>query len=133
MIEIELAQLEAVVKERGGRAYVLTASPEGRPHVTHAAVCWEDGRLAADAGTRTASNAQANPVVTLLFPVRNADDYSLIVDGAAAVDPGRQRLFLSPTRAVLHRPGPPADPTSSCTADCVPLFEAPVPHTLERS
>ena len=122
---MELVELEAVVKERGAGAYVMTASLEGRPHVTYAPVRWEGGRLAADVGARTAHNARVNPVVTLLFPVRSADDYSLIVDGAAAVEPERQRLFLTPTRAVLHRPGPPADPTSSCTADCVPLFEAP--------
>ena len=125
---IEVRDLQAAVKERGAGAYVMTASPEGRPHVTYATVRWEDGRLGAEVGARTAHNARVNPVATLLFPVRSADDYSLIVDGAAAVDPGQQRLVLTPTRAVLHRPGPPADPASSCTADCVPLPEAPAPR-----
>jgi hypothetical protein len=120
-----LTQLEAVVKERGGGAYVVTASADGRPHVTYAPVRWEGGGLAAEVGTRTALNARGNSTVTLLFPVRSPDDYSLLVDGSAAVDPGSQRLFLTPTRAVLHRPGAPADPASSCGADCVPLFAAP--------
>ena len=122
-----LSRLEAAVKERGSGAYVMTVSAEGRPHVTYAPVRWEGDGLAAEVGASTASNAQAKPLVTLLFPVRSADDYSLIVDGSAAVDPGRQRLFLTPTRAVLHRPGSPSDPTSSCGADCVPLFPALVP------
>jgi hypothetical protein len=120
-----LTRLEAMVKERGAGAYVVTASADGRPHVTYASVRWEGRGLAADIGTRTGLNAQANPTVTLLFPVRSPDDYSLIVDGSAAVDPGSQRLFLTPTRAMLHRPGPPSDPASSCGADCVPLFDAP--------
>jgi hypothetical protein len=122
---IEPGTLEAMVRERGGGAYVVTASPEGRPHVTYAPVRWEDGRFAAEVGARTAENARMNPVATLLLPGRSADDYSLIVDGAVSVEPDRRQLFLVPTRAVLHRPGSPADPTSSCTADCVPLLAAP--------
>jgi hypothetical protein len=129
MIELAgpLTKLEAAVKERGEGAYVMTASPDGRPHVTYASVRWEGARLSAEIGARTALNAQANPIATLLFPVRSAGDYSLIVDGTATVAPDRQRLTLAPTRAVLHRPGAPADPASSCTADCVPLFDAPAP------
>jgi hypothetical protein len=100
----------------------MTVSPDGRPHVTWAPVRWAGDRLAAEVGGQTTRNAQAKPMVTLLFPVRSADDYSLIVDGAATIEPDGQRLFLTPTRAVLHRPGTPVDPTSSCVADCVPLF-----------
>src|SRR5262245_56664407 len=121
-----LARQEAVVRERGAAAYVMTASTDGRPHVTYAPVHWVGKGLVAEIGSRTALNAAANPSVTVLFPVRSPDDYSLIVDGSAAVDVDRHRLVLTPTRAVLHRPGAPADPASSCTADCVPLFTPPV-------
>jgi hypothetical protein len=122
-----LTRLEAAVRERGDGAYVMTASPEGRPHVTFASVRWEGEGLSAEIGARTALNAQANPVATVLFPLRSAGDYSLIVDGTATLAPDRHRLMLAPTRAVLHRPGAPPDPASSCTADCVPLFAAPAP------
>jgi Pyridoxamine 5'-phosphate oxidase len=124
MIELAtaLSRLETAVRERGPGAYVMTVSADGCPHVTYARVRWEGDGLTAEVGTRTALNAQAKPMVTLLFAVRNDHDYSLIVDGSAAVEPGGQRLFLTPTRAVLHRPGLPADPASSCGADCVPLF-----------
>jgi hypothetical protein len=125
---IEVLDLHAAVKERGAGVYVMTASPEGRPHVTYATVRWEDGRLSAEVGARTAHNARVNPVATVLFPVRSDGDYSLIVDGTPAVEHGQQRLVLTPTRAVLHRPGPSADPASSCAADCVPLLEAPPPR-----
>ena len=100
----------------------MTVSGDGRPHVTYAPVRWEGEGLSAEVGTTTALNAQARPMVTVLFPVRRPGDYSLIVDGSVAVEPGRPQLFLKPTRAVLHRPGAPADPASSCGADCVPLF-----------
>ncbi|MGH7332254.1 MAG: pyridoxamine 5'-phosphate oxidase family protein [Candidatus Rokuibacteriota bacterium] len=119
-----LTRLEAAVKERGVGAYVMTVAADGRPHVTWAPVRWEGAGLVAEVGTRTALNARTKPMVTLLFPVRSPDDYSLIVDGSAAVEADGQQLFLTPTRAVLHRPGALADPTSSCGADCVPLFTA---------
>lgn len=122
-----LTRLEAAVKERGAGAYVMTVSADGRPHVTYAPVRWAGDRLAAEVGTQTARNAQAKPMVTLLFPVRSADDYSLIIDGSAAIEAGGQPLWLTQTRAVLHRPGAPADPASPCGADCVPLFTAPAP------
>jgi hypothetical protein len=135
MIELTggLSQLAAVVEERGGGAYVLTVTADGRPHATYASVRWEGGGLAAEVGAQTARNAQARPLVTLLFPLRDAGDYSLIVDGAATVDPHRRRLLVTPARAVLHRPGAPPDPTSSCTADCVPLVAAIAPSGASAS
>ncbi len=117
-----MTRLAAAVKERGGAAYVVTVTAEGRPHATYAPVRWEGEGLAAEVGVQTALNAQARPLVTLLFPVRRDGDYSLIIDGSATVAPGRRHLFLTPTRAMLHRPGAPSDPASSCTADCVPLL-----------
>jgi hypothetical protein len=116
-----LNRLEAAVKERGAGGYVVTASPTGRPHVTYAPVRWDGEGLAAEVGSHTALNARENPTVTVLFPGRGPEDYSLIVDGAARVE-GKGRLLLTPTRGVFHRPGAPADPASGCSADCVPIF-----------
>jgi hypothetical protein len=65
--------------------------------------------------------------VSLLYPVRQEGDYSLIVDGTAAVasDGGRERLLVTPMKAVLHRQATTApDPASSCEADCVVLLPA---------
>jgi hypothetical protein len=123
MITLSLTRLEGAVKERGAGGYVVTASPDGRPHVTYAPVRWEAEGLIAEVGSHTARNARENPTVTILFPGRGPDDYSLIVDGSAAVEGGHLRL--APTRGVFHRPGAPADPASGCTADCVPIFAAP--------
>jgi Pyridoxamine 5'-phosphate oxidase len=115
--------LAALVTERGPNAYVVTVSEHGTPHAVYAPVRWESGVLVVDAGATTAANAAARPHVSLLFPVRADGDYSLIVDGVAAVEPpaGPRPVRVTPSKAVLHRPGPPSDPTSACGADCVPL------------
>ena len=74
--------------------------------------------------------------ISLLFPVRGADDYSFFVDGRATVESGGgvHRLALMPTRAVFHRHGPAPDPNSSCAADCVPVLRttAPLPMSPPR-
>src|SRR5215813_2824996 len=114
-------------EERGGRAYVLTVSDDGRPHAVDALVAWEGDVLVADVGRRSARNATARPSVSLLYPVRAAGDHSLIVDGTAAVVPGGDghRLRVTPTWAVLHRSAPAPDPAASrCGSDCVPLVPA---------
>jgi hypothetical protein len=127
-IPVPLDRLRAAIAERGGLAYVLTVSDDGSPHAVHAPVRWEGDVLSADVGRRSAANAGARSAASLLYPVRSDDDYSLIVDGTATVasGDGGQRLFLTPTRAVLHRPARSAAPTASaCDADCVPLFPPP--------
>jgi hypothetical protein len=123
-IPVPLEQLRTALAERGEKAYLLTVSNDGCPHAVHETVGWEGNRLAADVGKRSAANAAARPGISLLYPVRADGDYSLIVDGTAAVETreGRQRVLITPTRAVLHRPAAAPDPSSPCEADCVPLL-----------
>jgi hypothetical protein len=123
-IPVAVDRLQAAVEERGGHAYVLTVSDDGRPHAVHSPVQWEGNGLVADVGRRSAANATARPSVSLLFPVRGDADYSLIVDGTASVEAAADghRLRLAPTGAVLHRPAPVPDPSAACAADCVPLL-----------
>ena len=124
-----LHRLGTAVAERGPGAYVLTVSSDGRPHAVYLDVTWNDGRLVAEVGNTTATNVKARPEISLLFPVRAAGDYSFFVDGRATVESGdnAHRLVLTPTRAVFHRHGPAPDPTSSCTADCLPVLDATAP------
>jgi len=127
-VEVALNRLQAAVEERGAGAYVLTVTGDGRPHAVYLDVTWEAGRLVASGiGGTTAANAAARPNVSLLFPVSTAADYTLFVDGPATVETrgDDRRLVVTPTRAVFHRPGAPRDPASSCTSDCVPIFQAP--------
>jgi hypothetical protein len=90
----------------------------------HAEVAREPTGLVAIVGAHTADNARRRPHVCLLYPSRDPADYSLIIDAVAEVEStgGGPRLRVVPTRAVLHRPGPAADPaSSSCGSDCIPL------------
>jgi hypothetical protein len=121
---VPLHELRAALAERGGHAYLLTVSDDALPHAVHASVRWEEDVLAVDVGKRSAANAAARPSVSLLYPVRDGGDYSLIVDGTAVVTTrdGGQWVLITPTRAVLHRPAAAPDPTSACGADCVPLL-----------
>ena len=124
-IPVPMERLRAAIEERPQGAYVLTVSDDGRPHAVHGAVRWEGDVLAAEVGRRSAANATARPSVSLLYPLRAEGDYSLIVDGTAQVASGNRghRLLVTPTSAVLHRPAS-APATSSCDADCVPIFPA---------
>ena len=123
-VQVAMARLRRAVEDRAPGAYVLTVTDDGRPHCVHADVRWDGETLGADVGEQTAGNASRRPQVSLLFPQRDADDYSLIVDGAAVIEEteGGRRVLVTPTRAVLHRNAPSPDPASSCSADCVPLL-----------
>lgn len=64
--------------------------------------------------------------MTLAWPPRTADGYSLFVDGTAEVRSAGEDavVTVSPSRAVLHRPAPaptPPDDPSACVSDCVEL------------
>jgi len=122
-VPVPLPRLRAAIEERGASGYLLTVCDDGSPHAVHTPVGWEGDSIVADVGKRSAANAAARPAVSLLFPVREDGDYSLIVDGTAVVDAhdGR-RLRITPTKAVLHRPAAAPDPASPCDADCVPLL-----------
>src|SRR2546425_8900411 len=123
-VPVPLLRLRAAIEERGARCYLVTVCDDASPHAVHAPVRWEGDVIVADVGKRSAANAVARPLVSLLFPVREEGDYSLIVDGTAAVasSDGGQRVRVTPTRAVLHRSAVVSDPSSPCTADCVPLL-----------
>lgn len=119
-IRVGLDELGRELEARGPGGYVLTVGDDGAPHVVGAEIVREAGGFFTVVGNRTAGNAGKRPHVSLLWPARTAEDYSLIVDAVAKAD--GLRLRLAPTRAVLHRPGPPPDPSkTSCGSDCVPL------------
>ena len=121
-VPVPIETLRHTLDERGPVAFLLTVSDDARPHAVQCPVRWEGDRLAVDVGRRSAANAAARPGVSLLYPARTPGDYSLIVDGTATV--AEQSVLIAPTKAVLHRPAAAPDPTSSCGADCVPVFRA---------
>jgi hypothetical protein len=125
-VPVPLEKLRAAIEERGGGAYLLTVSAEAAPHAVHVPVRWEGDALVAPVGKRSAANCTAHGTVSLLFPVREEGDTSLIVDGTAAVIAGEgdPAIRITPTKAVLHRPVAAVDPASSCGADCVPVLRS---------
>jgi hypothetical protein len=114
--------IEALDVEMAARplCYLLTVSDDGRPHAVAVAATVEAGRLAAEAGRRSRSNAAARPQVSLLLPPVERDGHSLIVDGTARVD--GSTVSVAPLRAVLHRAATsPAPAGGGCASDCVEL------------
>jgi hypothetical protein len=88
----------------GPSAFVLTTSDDGRAHISHVEVTLVDGVLRCTGGRRSAGNAGTRPQIAVLWPPRDTDGFSLIVDADATVD--GSELRLTPTKAVLHRPAP---------------------------
>lgn len=127
-IPVALERLREEVARSGGRAYVLTAGEDGRPHAVGVEVIWRGELLTAAVGARTAANAAARPLVTLLWPPVEEGGYSLIVDASSDVDDGE--LLLRPTKGVLHRAarGDLEPAPGACGSDCVPVLAPDAPR-----
>jgi hypothetical protein len=120
-IPVELPGLPEVMA-RYRFAYLLTGTAQGAPHAVAVTPTLEGGVLRIDGiGRSSRANLLARPVVGLVWPPESALDYSLIVDGQAAMD--GDSLRITPIRAVLHRPAPGSRPVvaQGCGADCVAL------------
>ena len=109
-------------------AYLMTVGDNGRVHAVAVQPVLADGALViSEPSHRTHANALARPGISLVWPPAEASDYSLIVDGDAALD--GDVLRVTPTRAVLHRAAPAlvpvgasgSDPDAGCRADCIEI------------
>lgn len=102
-------------------AYLITVSDDHRAHAIAVEPVLAGGVFdVGTPGTTTSRNLKQHANLTLVWPPREADGYTLIVDGTGALDNGSLRV--TPARAVLHRRGAagrvgPAD----CPHDCMPL------------
>lgn len=88
--------------DRRGPGYLLTSTPDGRPHVMHQRFSVEGSNLGTGLGRTAGANIAAQPAVTLLWPPEESGGYSLIVDASATVV--GERAVITPLGAVLHRP-----------------------------
>jgi hypothetical protein len=111
-VPVELADLAEKTASYGPVAYLVTAGPDGKPHVVSVAPSWEGDRLEAGAGRHTSENIAQNPTATIMWAAPPGQPYCLIVDGQAEV--GDSRLLLTPTRAVLHRVAQADEALPSC-------------------
>lgn len=118
----------AAIRDRAtafpGEPYLLTVDADHRPHCGPTPVAWgEDDILVRAPSKWVGSQASGHRQVSLLWAPAEPGGYSLIVDGVAESAAEVQKLSITPTRAVLHRPGAPTDQSgSSCGSDCVPIF-----------
>ena len=112
-IRVELHELRKVAAQQAPFAYLLTVSDDATAHAVAITPGIGDTTITFDAGNRSCANATARPNVSLLWPPARPDDYSLIVDGRAAVE--GSTIVITPERAVRHRPAPGGG------SDCAPV------------
>ncbi|MHA7666096.1 pyridoxamine 5'-phosphate oxidase family protein [Mycolicibacterium sp. HS_4_1] len=118
---VDLDQLAGAVDDFAF-AYLVTVTDDHRAHVVTVQPTLADGVFdIAAIGTRTSENLKHHSDVTLIYPPREADGYTLLIDGRADVKDTRLQVF--PSRAILHRQARPDTPAaaSGCLHDCVPI------------
>lgn len=112
-IRVELDELRTVAARQAPFAYLLTVADDQTAHAVAITPDIGDDSITCDAGNRSCANATARPNVSLLWPPAEPGDYSLIVDGRAAVE--GSTVQITPERAVRHRPAPGGG------SDCAPV------------
>lgn len=111
-IEVPVDEVPNVVA-RCGWCFVVTSGPSGS-HVLSLSPTWSTSGEAmfSVASRRLSSNIEVSGAATLVFPPFAAGElegYSLIVDASASMtESDTGNLCCHPTRAVWHRPPPPA-------------------------
>ena len=105
-VKVDLAELADHVTSRGA-GFLVTTGPDGRPHTTQVMFTIDGQTLRAPAGRKTCRNIDAQPLVALLWPPANADDYNLIIGRTAAAvevdEDGKGYAQIEATHAILHR------------------------------
>lgn len=114
-IPVELDALRTAIEEIGTEGYLLTVGDDLRSHSVAVGVGWDGDDIVVTSGRTTSANAQARPLVALLWPAPRPGEFSLIVD-AEVVRADAEAIVLRPTRAVLHRPAP-----AGAGSDCRPV------------
>ena len=127
-VPVGLESLREQVGRFGDRPYLVTVGDDLRPHAVAGPVWWDGDVLVSGAGRRTAANATARPLISLVYAPYEPGGYSLIVDGTARIEGegDEARVRIEPTSAVLHRtqPLPAPAPEGACGMDCVPVLKS---------
>jgi hypothetical protein len=86
-------------------AYLVTVGDDYRAKTVAVSPVLTDGVLdVGPVGAGTRRNVAGHDNVTLLWPPREPDGYTLIVDGQARLE--GEAVHVVPASAVLHRPAP---------------------------
>jgi Pyridoxamine 5'-phosphate oxidase len=104
-VTVSLEELHEQIEASGPRAFLVTVSDDGRPHVVSVVVRRQGDGVAFGAGRTSRANLEARPTATLLWPPGPVDggEYSLIVDGHRDAAGDDDTVTVHPTAAVLHR------------------------------
>lgn len=102
-------------------AYLITVSDDHHAHTVAVDPALSDGVFdIGSVGNSTRRNLSPRDGVTLLWPPREPDGYTLIVDGRGEFVGDALRVV--PSRAVLHRKAAAGSVTKpGCKDDCQPL------------
>ncbi|MEO7122587.1 MAG: hypothetical protein ABI400_05630 [Lacisediminihabitans sp.] len=117
---VDMQVLAKTVAEYGF-AYLITIADGDRIHTSAVQPTLAgDDLYVPTPSSRVQKNTGQRPKVSLVWPPREPDGYSLIVDGAAQLE--GENLRVVPSRAILHRPEAIAPPDGdSCVADCIEI------------
>lgn len=114
-IAVDIDDLPDAVAERTF-GYLLTVGGDERPKAVALVPTVVDGELRFTVGAGTGRNVGERPRVSIVFPPTATDEFSLLVDGDARLEPcaagargadgGEMLVVVTPTWAVRHRPAP---------------------------
>ena len=106
---LHINNLRPEIARFGTNPYLLTQGDDGRPHAVAVTIEWHGDSFVTSTGKQSTANVAAHPLLSLLWPPFEDGGYSLIVDGDGCVigSGSDSRISVTPTRGVLHRPGPP--------------------------
>lgn len=102
---VDLARLAELLPGYGF-AFLVTVGDDYRVRTTAITPTFDGTRVDIGAvGSHGRENIAARAGVTLVWPAREVDEYSLFVDGHAELpeDPAGP-VLVTPTKALLHRP-----------------------------
>lgn len=106
-------------------AFLITVDDDYRPHTTAVTPNYNAGLFdVGPIGRHGRANLAVRHAVTLVFPARDVNEYSLLIDGETELpaDPAGP-VRVRPTKALLHRPAPKDQPTAGGVYDCVQLAQ----------
>jgi hypothetical protein len=102
-VKVGLADLADSVAGYTTVPMLLTTDGSSRPRASAVLVEWDGTDVVVRAGRRSVANAEARPLVSLLWPAAPGQSHALLVDGdAVAIDTGEGTVRFQPTSAILH-------------------------------
>jgi hypothetical protein len=113
---VEPHDLKSVAAEYGNTPFLLYSSGDGSARVNHVVVSVESAPPVVRVegfGRGVARRVEEGAALSLLWPARSAETFSLIADGSGSIDQDGAVLSIAISGAVLHRPAP-IDGASSC-------------------